>query len=99
LLTGLHAALSLARALSVRARVAQNRVKADLTGMDRAIRAVEKHAQSLEDVAKWARTIVSDGQKIQQRAERMQDDLLEQVALLDGQRRALEDALAGANDL
>ena len=90
----LHAALSLARALSVRDRIARDEVTADLTGIDRAIRAVEKHASSLDDIVKWAKTIVNDGHKVQQKAERMQDGLRGEVDVLDQQLQALRETLA-----
>ncbi len=94
----LNAALSLARGLSVRAKVARDEVTADLTGIDRAIRAVEKHAQSLDDIVKWANTVVSDGSKIRQKAERMKGDLISQVEVLDEQLQRLKDTLAVGQD-
>lgn len=76
------AALSLARALVVRERSQQERVQAEFTAIEDAVRRIAKAAESLGEIVTMASTVRSHGDKIRTRAERLQGDIDQQLAVL-----------------
>ncbi len=78
----LIAALSLARALVVRERLQQERVQAEFTAIEDAVRRITKAAESLGEIVTMAGTVRSHGDKIRTRAERLQEDIDQQLAVL-----------------
>ncbi len=67
----LQAAVSLARALAARARAAEGEAAADFGAMARAVREVEKQVKGLDEMATAAQTVVSGGERIQDRIRKM----------------------------
>jgi len=80
----LLAALSLARALCTRAATSRERASADLEAMDKAIREIERQAESLDEIRRSGETIKGGAQKILDRARIAQEGLARQVTALDG---------------
>jgi hypothetical protein len=78
-----RAAYSCARALAVKTRIESKQAAAAVNEIDRAVRAVEKQVQYLDQIHTMAETVRSSGQKILERSERMRDDLAREVARLD----------------
>jgi uncharacterized protein HemX len=76
------AALSLARALVVRERTQQERVQAEFTAIEDAVRRIAKAAESLSDIMTLSETVRSNGVKIHDRAERLRDEVDKQLELL-----------------
>ncbi len=76
------AALSLARALVIRERCQQDRVEAEFTAIEDAVRRIAKAVESMSDIMTWSETIRSNGVKIQSRAERLRDDIGKQLEVL-----------------
>jgi hypothetical protein len=78
-------AYSLARALSTRARArASNGERHEaLRAMERSLRAIEKQLQYLADIRSWAETVKGHGEKIADRARRMEADLQKEIAAVD----------------
>lgn len=88
----LVAALSLARALCTRAATERDSQAADLEAIERAIRAVEKQAGALAEIATSAGTIESGARRILDRVRIAQKDFADQVTTLD---RCLKDLRNG----
>lgn len=78
----LRAALSLARALVIRERVAVEQTAVDFSGIDQALGGLLRDVSHLEEVARLAGTVRSHGDKIVQRTERLRDDLARQIETL-----------------
>ena len=78
----LTAALSLARALVVRERSQQERVQAEFGAIEDAVRRIARAAESLSEIVTMAGTVRSHGDKIRTRAERLQEDIDQQLAVL-----------------
>lgn len=78
----LTAALSLARALVVRERSQQERVEAEFTAIEDAVRRIAKAVESMSEIMTWSETIRSNGAKIHDRAERLRDDVSKQLDVL-----------------
>ena len=76
------AALSLARALVVRERSQQERVQAEFGAIEDAVRRIAKAGESLGEIVTMAGTVRSHGDKIRTRAERLQEDIDQQLAVL-----------------
>ena len=83
------AAYSCARALAVRSRIQSGQAAQAVSELDRAVRAVEKQVQYLEQIRTFAQTIHANGLKIVERSERMRDDLNKEVVRLDEHLAAL----------
>jgi hypothetical protein len=79
----LHAAYSLARALSVRERRSDQASQA-VAEIERAARSVERQIGYLDDVRKWAETVKGHGEKIAERSGKMAEELRRDVERLDG---------------
>jgi gas vesicle protein len=94
------AALSLARALVVRERSQQERVQAEFTAIEDAVRRITKAAESLSEIVTMAGTVRSHGDKIRTRAERLQEDIDQQLAVLrqnvEGLKQHASDEAAAA---
>lgn len=78
----LTAAISLARALVVRERTQQERVQAEFSAIEDAVRRIAKSAESLTEIVTMAGTVRSHGDKIRTRAERLQEDMDQQLEVL-----------------
>lgn len=89
----LHAAMSLCRALCTRAATARSVAGIDLAALDRAVRAVEKQAQGLEEIRQAATTVRSSGKRILERVRIVQEALTREVTQLDEQVGRLEPLL------
>jgi gas vesicle protein len=76
------AAVSLARALVVRERVQQERVQAEFSAIEDAVRRIAKAAESLKEITTLAGTVKSHGEKIRTRAERLREDIDQQLEVL-----------------
>jgi len=70
-----RAAYGVARALAVREKKESAAGEAALVEIDKAISAIKRQADYLEDFKTWAGTVKSHGEKIIDRAERMKKDL------------------------
>ena len=79
----LLAAISLARALCTRAATEREQQAGDLEAMERAIRVIQKQAESLEEIDRSATTIKAGSEKILDRVRIAQRELLTQVRSLD----------------
>ncbi|MEL7489511.1 MAG: hypothetical protein AAGJ73_02235 [Pseudomonadota bacterium] len=79
----LRAAISLAKAMAVRAGEDAAGKAADFDAIEKAVRAVEKQAGALEELATWGATTRKTGDKIETKARRMREALEKEVALLD----------------
>ena len=90
----LRVALSLARALCVREATRQRSQSADLEKLNRAVLAVEKQAQSLDEVLAATTTIENANQKIRKRAETCRKKLLAQVDQLNDAVAAIKASLS-----
>ena len=78
----LEAALAVARALCTRARQGTHS-EVDFDAFDRAIRAVEKQLEGLEEIQKSAQTVENGAERIKERARIMGANLLRAVETLD----------------
>ncbi len=78
----LQAALSLARALVIRERAQQDRAQAEFAAIEDVARRIARAAESLAEIVTMAGTIRSHGEKIRTRAEKLQGDIEQQLAVL-----------------
>lgn len=85
------AALSLARALLVRERSQQERVEAEFTAIEDAVRRIAKAVEAMNEIVTWSETIRSNGAKIHDRAERLRDDIGKQLDVLRQNVEGLKD--------
>jgi uncharacterized protein (DUF2267 family) len=83
------AAYSAARALAVRVRETATHTDEAIVDIERATRTVEKQVRFLEDIRKSAETTISSGEKIRDRAVRMQVELEREIETIDRQLAAL----------
>ena len=81
----LKAALSVARALSVRSTAEGAALGVDVEGLERAVREIERQAGGLDEIAKSAQAIDSHVNKILDRARIVKNGLERQVGVLDEQ--------------
>lgn len=79
----LNAALSLARGLIAGQSVASKERAADLNELDKAMQRIAKDAGSLGEIVTWSTTVENNGNKIRTKAERLKQDLENQVERLD----------------
>ncbi len=87
----LIAALSLARALVVRERSQQERVQAEFTAIEDAVRRIAKAAESLSDIMTLSETVRAHGTKIHGKAERLRDEIDKQLDVLRQNVEGLKD--------
>lgn len=78
----LTAAVSIARALVVRQKVEEAKKTQELSELEDSVNRIERSAKKLDEVETWARTIVSNGQKIGEHAKSMRDDFTKRVQVL-----------------
>ena len=90
----LGAALSLARALCVRAGAERKQIDVDLVRMQRAMLDVEKQVQGMDDIRRNAQSIRSCADKIEERARLVSDNILRATRILNEETGAIEAALA-----
>ncbi len=85
----LHGAIMVARALAVKIHTDDASVGADLAEMDKAINAIAKDAEALDEIMTWANTVRSSGEKIHDKAERIRKRLGKQLETLREHLEAL----------
>ncbi len=88
----LDAAITVARALAIRGARERESRPVDLGELNRVILEVEKRSDGLDDIRKYAETILSSGQKIQERVRISRDAFDRQVRLLREILEQLEEA-------
>ncbi len=74
--------LDLARALCVRIGQQSETQAADFSAIDGAVLEIEKKSNSLEEISKWAATIQSNGEKIQEHVRKAQKSLSRETETL-----------------
>lgn len=94
----LEAGLSVARALCTRAASHREERRADLDGLDRAVREIERQARGLDEIRTAAETIRGGSERILDRARIVKRGLARQVALLDEGLEGLRDPAERAGD-
>ena len=95
--TYLQVGFDLAKALCLRAKVQDLAQSEDIGAIDEMILDIEKKANSLEEVAKWAETIKSNAGKIIKSAERVREEIVGQVENLQRHLTNLKDSLSKNN--
>lgn len=85
----LRAAYSIARALVIREQASDEKTADAVLEIETTVRAIEKHLKRVADIKKYAETARSSGEKIAQAADKMEQELTEQIAMLDEQVAAL----------
>jgi hypothetical protein len=88
----LRAALSVARALAIREKIAGERVKVGSAKVKQALIVLEKDRDGLEEILKWTGTIQNNSQKILRKLESVQADLDGQISALGEHLGELEQA-------
>jgi hypothetical protein len=89
------AALSVARALVIRETHESAESEQALNSIELAARSIEKQIENLAQIKTWAETVRGNGDKIADRAGKMQDALKKQVEELDQQLGAIKTSKAG----
>lgn len=84
------AALSVARALVIRETHESAESEQALEGIGRSARAIEKQVEHLAQIKTWGETVKNNGEKIADRASRMNEALSKEVEELDRQLVALK---------
>ena len=87
----LFAALSVAKALSVREHCGSGSLDVDIEGLEKAIREIERQAGGLDEITKSAQAIDSHVSKILDRARIVRNGLERQVGVLDEQVAGLRE--------
>jgi hypothetical protein len=87
----LVAAVSLARALAIKKHSDSERVEADFSQIDDAIRRVGKAAEVLSDIMTMAGTVRANGDKIRNNAEKLRAEIETQLATLNEHLGALRE--------
>lgn len=90
----LRAAYSIARALVIREQASDEETADAVLEIETTVRAIEKHLKRVADIKKFAETARSSGEKIAMTAEKMEQELAEQIATLDEQVAALRSGAA-----
>ncbi|MBU6428522.1 MAG: hypothetical protein KGR26_05910 [Cyanobacteria bacterium REEB65] len=88
----LTAAYSVARALAIRQGVAVGQACEAIEQIEMATRAVEKQIEYLGEIKTWANTVKNNGEKIADRADKLQKEITRAVDALDAQVGALKAA-------
>jgi hypothetical protein len=92
------AAFGVARALVIRETHESGESEHALNAIELATRAIEKQIEGLGQIKTWAETVRSNGDKIADRAGKMQEALQEEVEELDRQIGAMKTSKAGAQN-
>lgn len=92
----LRAALSVARALVVRERLARNQSEADFLEMDATLSKIVKDAGGLAQIKTWASTIHNNGKKIMDKAAKIEENLEKHIEVLREHVDRLREDTAGA---
>ena len=90
----LEAGLSIAKALSTRAKSHNEEVGGDINDIEVAITTVEGQIKELGDITTWTQTIKSNSEKILKRTERVQTNLMTQIEILNEKVEALSNILS-----
>jgi hypothetical protein len=91
----LDAAFEVCRSLAARRSREGSTHGADLAAIEQAILSVERCLGGMDEIATWARTVESSGQKILKRVQTDRDALAVQVASLRDHTAALRTSLVG----
>lgn len=92
----LSSALDIARGLCVRQSKLSENATADFHAMEKAINDIEKHAENLDEVKKYADTIKNSSEKILKRVEIDREAMKKQVVYLRDKISELRDIIAKA---
>ena len=88
----LDAGLSVAVALSIRAKSHSVQVGPSIDAIETAIGTIEKQVEVLEEIEKSSETIIKNGENVQKNAGRIRETLNEQIYILNVQVDALSRA-------
>lgn len=89
----LQAALLMARALAVRSRKVADALTADVQAIDKAIAAIGKSLEQMDEISTWANTIKNSADKILDRNRILKNALEANKAILAAQVENLKDAV------
>ena len=89
----LNAGLSVAKALSVRAKAHGEEVGADFEAIEKAVLEIEKQIGELGQITKWANTIKNNGEHILKSTEKVSDSLTQQISILNEKVGGLREAV------
>ena len=90
----LDAGLSIAKALSTRAKSHNEEVGGDIKAIEVAIAIVEREIKELGDITTWTQTIKSNSDKILKKTEKIQNNLTTQIETLNERVGALSTILS-----
>ena len=79
----LDAGMSVAKALCVQSKSRSDAVGEDIEAIEKAVRAIEKQAEGLDEITKLTNTVKNNSEKILTRARIMADSFREQIGVLD----------------
>jgi len=91
----LRLAVSVARMLCVRDRVAESREEASLEGMDQSIEAIANQVRVIDEIIHSARLIKRRGESVAMSAERLREVVEKEIAALQEQVKALRQSHEG----
>ena len=89
----LNAGLSVAKALSVRAKTHSDDVGADFVAIEGAVREIEDQVAELSSIITWTTTIKNNSEKILNSAEQIRNSLGTKIAVLDEKVAALRETI------
>ncbi|MEM1062409.1 MAG: hypothetical protein AAGJ97_08785, partial [Planctomycetota bacterium] len=92
----LHAAVSVATALCTRRAAEAARVTVDFAATDKAVNAIVKQAERLDEINTWGGNIKRDSDKILDRVRIAREDLTRQLAVLQDQVAEMKESFAGS---
>ena len=78
-----NAGLSVAKAMSVRARAYSDEVGADIKAIEDTVLAIQQHIETLDQITTWSTTIRNNSNNILKKVSSMRDSLSAQVSVLD----------------
>lgn len=87
----LDSGLSVAKAISTRRALDREAQEVDFEALDRAVRAVEKQCQGLQEIRTLTQTIRNNSDKVIKRADLMEREIVRQVESLDERLRDLRE--------
>ena len=79
----LDAGISVAKALCVQSKSRSDAVGEDIEAIEKAVRAIEKQAEGLDEITKLTNTVKNNSEKILTRARIMADSFRDQIGVLD----------------
>ena len=95
----LDAGLSVAAALSIRAKTHTDEVGADFEAIEQAVLEIQKQTQGLAQIKTWATTVRNNGENIVKNVEKMQEGLNDQINVLNEKVADLRDVVGDAGNV